>query len=291
MKICYIERRFNFDSQVTIIQANDIIGEYQKQGLTLTLRQLYYQFVSRDLIENSISEYKKLGNVINAARLAGLIDWDSLEDRTRNLSRPAYWDSPQSILESAAYGYKIDMWKNQPNYVEVWVEKEALSGVIADACAMYRVPYFSCRGYSSQSEQWAAGMRLKNKIDNDQEVFILHLGDHDPSGIDMTRDNKDRLEMFIGGSACFNLRRLALNMDQVDQYSPPENPAKMTDSRFQGYDALYGDKSWELDALDPPVIKKLIQDEIVSLIDFNQWESDQSKEETERQWLIDLANK
>jgi hypothetical protein len=294
LKICYIERRFNYDSQIVINQANKIINEYSAMSLTLTLRQLYYQFVSRDLIANTVQEYKKLGNTINAARLAGLIDWDSLEDRTRNLYKPSSWENPQSILRSAAYGYSVDMWENQRNYVEVWVEKEALSGVIADACDEHRVPYFSCRGYTSQSEQWAAGMRIARQIDHGKMVYILHLGDHDPSGIDMTRDNTERLKMFIGRTSDeenFILKRLALNMDQVEQYNPPENPAKSTDSRYYGYRQLFGDSSWELDALDPKYIKELINGEIIDLIDPDTWESDLERENEGRDWLLNLANK
>lgn len=292
MKICYIERRFNYDSQITINNANKIIGEYDSMGLTLTLRQLYYQFVSRDLIDNTIQEYKKLGNTINAARLAGLIDWRSMEDRTRNLYKMSSWDNPKQILKSAASSYKIDLWENQDFYIEIWVEKEALSGVIDDACYTYRVPYFSCRGYTSQSEQWAAGMRMVDKINDGKTVLVLHFGDHDPSGIDMTRDNDERLKMFISAHADadnFSIKRMALNMDQVDEYNPPENPAKTTDSRFDAYKRQFGTSSWELDALDPKVIKRLILDEVEKYINFDIWNEDTERENEGKQWLLGLT--
>jgi hypothetical protein len=80
---------FNFRSaSLSVIElANSIIAEYQAQGYDLTLRQLYYQFVARGIIPNSDAEYKKLGSVINDGRLAGLIDWDSITDRTRLASK------------------------------------------------------------------------------------------------------------------------------------------------------------------------------------------------------------
>lgn len=282
MKQEYIARNFNDRSLALIQHACDIIEEYQRDGYTLTLRQLYYQFVARDLIANKQTEYKRLGSVINDARLAGLIDWDAIEDRTRNLRKLAAWDSPADILRSAAASYRIDLWEEQDNYCEVWVEKDALIGVIENACNGLRVPFFACRGYTSQSEQWAAGKRLARKISDGKIVTVFHLGDHDPSGIDMTRDNEDRLRMFIDAdsdASQFHIERLALNMDQVRRHKPPPNPAKMTDSRFGGYATLHGDKSWELDALDPKLIGNLIIDEVSVLIDQEKWKAAEMREQ------------
>jgi hypothetical protein len=253
-KELFIDRKFSEARLAMVNYANTIIREYQTQGFTLTLRQLYYQFVSRDLLPNKQSEYKRLGSVINDARLAGLIDWDAIEDRTRNLKSESFWSSPNEILESAAYGYRANIWESQDYYIEVWLEKEAVVGVIEPVCRRWRTPYFACRGYSSQSEQWRAGKRFAQMIRFGKRVLVLHLGDHDPSGIDMSRDNDERLAMFARYSMNLELKRIALNMNQVEQYNPPPNPAKMTDIRFGGYAAAYGDESWELDALSPVVI-------------------------------------
>jgi hypothetical protein len=192
-KICYTPRRFSADSLEKIGQANNIIAEYQRLGFDLTLRQLYYQFVSRDLIPNKVREYQNLGKVINNARLAGLIDWDVITDRTRNLRGQAKWHSPSEIVEACAQQFKIDLWEGQDFRPEVWIEKDALIGVIEGTCNDNRVDYFSCRGYVSQSEMHDAAMRLKRYSRQGQTPVIIHLGDHDPSGIDMTRDITDRL--------------------------------------------------------------------------------------------------
>jgi hypothetical protein len=276
-----------------IEQANKIVVDYQRQGFSLTLRQLYYQFVARDLIPNKQTEYKRLGSVINDARLAGLIDWTAIEDRTRNLRKVSTWDTPNDILRSAASSFKLDLWENQDNYCEVWIEKDALVGVIEPTCNRKRVPFFSCRGYSSQSEQWEAGQRIARRINDGKRVTVFHLGDHDPSGLDMTRDNEDRLRMFIAEHAdanMFEIERLALNMEQVRTHNPPPNPAKMTDSRFGGYATKYGNKSWELDALEPKMIAKLIGDNINSVIDDDQWSEDEAKESSQRDRLHNLAD-
>lgn len=267
MRERYINKNFRADSLAIIEQANQIIADYRAQGFSLTLRQLYYQFVARDLLPNTERSYKRLGGIINDGRLAGMIDWDSIEDRTRNVRINSHWEDPAAVLRSARASYGIDMWANQPKRVEVWIEKEALAGVISGVCSELDVPHFACRGYVSQSEQWRAGLRCRNP---DQKTIILHLGDHDPSGIDMTRDNQERLTMFSDRRVEVN--RIALNMDQIDEYGPPPNPAKMTDSRFREYMLNYGDSSWELDALEPSVIVELIREWVDVYRDDDLWE-------------------
>ncbi|KKL20583.1 hypothetical protein LCGC14_2454000, partial [marine sediment metagenome] len=256
MKRAYIDKRFQVKTQKIIETANEIIDEYEADGYDLTLRQLYYQFVSRDIIPNKQSEYNKLGTAINNGRLAGLIDWNSIIDRTRKHQENGHWDSPSDILNDSADQYAIDTRADQNDYLEVWVEKDALVGVIERACEPLDIGYLSCRGYVSQSAMWRAAMRFKRQEQGGKDcTVLLHLGDHDPSGIDMTRDIQDRLYMFGSRVA---VRRIALDMKQVEKYSPPPNPAKTTDSRYAAYRDEYGDDSWELDALDPRVITELI---------------------------------
>lgn len=265
MKEQFIDRKFNITSDRKIQAANDIIAEYTAQGYTLTLRQLYYQFVSRDLIKNTMKEYKNLASIINDARLAGEIDWDCIEDRTRNLMSIEYYENASSFLAIQARRYAEELWADQPYYCEVWVEKDALVGVVERPCNRLRVPFFAGRGYISQSEMYNAGKRFEEKIQSGKKVVIFHLGDHDPSGIDMTRDNIDRLTLFSGYP--IDVRRLALNRDQISQYRPPPNPAKITDTRAKDYIRNFGDSSWELDALDPGVIDAIVSAHIEGLID------------------------
>lgn len=288
--IQYEERNFHKKSLAIINVANQICIEYQKDGYTLTLRQLYYQFVARGLIPNTMKDYKNLGNIINDARLAGMIDWNHIEDRTRNLEVLSSWDSPKDILQATAKQFRYDWWQDQKIRIEIWVEKEALVGVIERVAFRYRCSYFACRGYSSQSETWRAGQRFKNYNDDGQDVKVLHLGDHDPSGIDMTRDNRSRLDMF---SEYGNVEviRLALNENQVEQYNPPPNPAKLTDTRAPDYISKFGDQSWELDALDPKVINDLISDEIEKYIDYDLWELVKTKEKLARERISVIAEK
>ena len=284
--IKYINKNFSKKSLAIIMTANQIIEEYVAQGYDLTLRQIYYQFVARDIIPNKDSEYKRLGSIINDARLAGLIDWDYIQDRTRNLQSLSHWKSPKEIIDTAAKSYRLDKWKNQPYRIEVWIEKDALVGVIESVCDKYDVPYFSCRGYTSQSEMWRASERMNNDYEG-QETIILHLGDHDPSGIDMTRDIQDRLYIFEVDN--IEVIRIALNQVQIKKYNPPPNPAKITDSRAVKYIERYGYDSWELDALEPSVITRLIEDNIEKHLDFKRLESVIKKEKAGRAKIEKLS--
>lgn len=322
--ICYQPKKFDPSTLAVIAQANEILDDYAAQGYDLTLRQLYYQFVARGIIANQDKEYKRLGSIVNDARLAGQIDWSRITDRTRNLRQNSHWGSPQDIVQACANQYQIDKWKEQDNYVEVWVEKDALVGVLQVACEPLDVPYFSCRGYTSQSEVWGASQRLLSRIRDGKRVHIIHLGDHDPSGIDMSRDIMDRLTLFLTHHGIRDVvkdnpkqkdetaleyearvtplmheswkctepvivNRIALNMNQVEQYNPPPNPAKMSDSRATGYVDKFGGESWELDALEPAVITGLIQDAVFELRDLDTWEESQRVEDEHKQDLKVVA--
>jgi hypothetical protein len=285
-KICYVPKVFRGESQKVIDQAVSIFDSYAAASYILTLRQLYYQFISRDLMPNKVESYKRLGSIINDARLAGLIDWELMEDRTRSLKGQPSWRDPSSIIDSCASQFRIDKWSDQEYRPEVWIEKDALAGVFERVCEELQVPYFSCRGYTSQSEMWVAGQRLAGWIKRKQKPVIFHFGDHDPSGVDMSRDITDRLSMFMGGT---KFERLALNMDQVEEYHPPPNPAKITDSRAAAYIAEYGEESWELDALEPDVLARLVRDAVGSVLDKDAWAA-KVEEESEHRRLLSVVS-
>lgn len=307
-KICYVEKRFSESSLTMIEQAVEIIEEYEEQGFNLTLRQLYYQFVSRDAFpdnrrwrwtgsrwvrdpsgtKNATPNYKWIGGIINGARLAGLIDWNAIEDRVRNLVKPSHWNDKRDIINSAADSYALDKWQGQEERAEVWVEKEALIDIVEHACEPLDVSCYACKGYLSQSEMWRAAQRFRGQRREDQEPVVIHLGDHDPSGVDMSRDIRERLEMF---GANIEVIRIALNMDQIRQYSPPSDPAKQTDSRCSGYVEKYGDESWELDALEPSVLHELIQNEIRKHLDQELYDKREELQEEQREPLRKAAER
>lgn len=290
--IKYRDWRPGADAQAIIEQANSICRTYANDGDDLTLRQLYYQFVARDLIPNDLRSYKRLGDIVNNARLAGLLDWHYIVDRTRNVAGGGGWDSPAQVIDTYGRAYGIDKWEDQPTRIEVWVEKEALAGVVSRVAGQHNVAHFSCRGYVSQSEMWGAARRFSEYVQGGQSVLILHLGDHDPSGIDMSRDITDRLSEFMGDDADdLEVRRIALNMDQITQYNPPPNPAKTTDARAEGYIRRFGHESWELDALDPRTLRALIGQHIEAARDDDLYATRQARERRERDLMARVADR
>jgi hypothetical protein len=273
---------FNQEKARQIDLANEIIEIYQAQHLKLTLRQLYYQFVTRNAAPNTERSYKNLGKLISDARLAGLIDWGAIEDRVRVPKAPNEFNDLRELVNAALNSYRLPRWKGQLEYVELWVEKDALSGVLAPLAEQYHVTLMVNRGYSSQSAMYEAASRFLT-AGTDKECHLLYLGDHDPSGEDMVRDIHDRLDMFL---ASVEVNKVALTMDQVEQYDPPPNPAKLTDSRAASYIAEHGEYSWEVDALPPDVLHNLIEEAILDHVDLEKMDGIQAQEVSDKEALI-----
>lgn len=303
-KVLYVKRKFSATKAKIINKANELIADYQAQGYRLTLRQLFYRFVAGDWFpeewadpvsgsKNNQKNYGKLGDILGDARMAGLVDWNAIEDRTREISAVPHWDSPADIVAACERSFRLDKWNNQPYRIEVWVEKDALEGIVTQAAHAADVAAFSCRGYSSLSSLWEASQRLKAYVMAGQRPIILHLGDRLNTFVvqDWLNEMMGPKLKKTGGSTSatrgdiwtdiekhftdkypsvmletsqkpIRIRRIALNMAQVEEYNPPPNPAKSSDSRFKKYVEEHGDESWELDALEPSVLDALITETI-----------------------------
>lgn len=287
-----MRERFRFitfkpDSRAKIEKMNAIIAEYQEQGLRLTARQLYYQFVARDFIPNQPTEYKKLTALLTDARYAGLVDWDAIEDRGREPNTPADWPDIGARVESALRTYRLPRWDGQTSYAELWVEKQALAGVLEPLASEYHVTLMVNKGYSSASAMKESAERISSgrrdtERSEPRDAVIFYLGDHDPSGEDMVRDIEQRLAEFQTTCAVV---KIALTMDQVRQYRPPPNPAKITDPRAAAYIKKYGPRSWEVDALPPNVLTRLIRRAFDSEIDTALMDKIKAQEESDKKRL------
>jgi hypothetical protein len=313
------EARLSKDNRDRLDLVNNIILEYQAQGYRLTLRQLYYQLVSRDIIANKLAEYAKLSKLLTEGRMGGIVDWDAIEDRLRKPSTPSAWESPEDGLDAIIQQYKKPRMAGQENYLEVWVEKDALSGVLSRVTNKYHVPICVNRGYSSVSAMYSAANRFINALNAGADtVKIIYLGDYDPSGIDMIRDVNDRILEFLMNSRyianqfwgksgsfkqsylnraedlyegwdeytefekaalgakvwvqdIFSVDAIALTKAQIKKYNPPPNPAKMSDPRAAEFVKSKGSTSWEVDALKPQVLDKILTDAIESAIDLSKY--------------------
>lgn len=287
-------KHFDFkpDTLDTVDEINKIVAEYQAQGFVLTVRQLYYQLVARGQIPNTVRSYKRITGITNDARLMGLIDWDAIEDRTREFLDRSHWGSGTEILEAIADQFYMDHWEDQSFRVFVIVEKEALAGVLQAVCHEYDMPLLAARGYPSCTvlRDFARSRMMLQTLAAGQTPVLLHLGDHDPSGIDMSRDLTERVALFAECSERkFEFHRIALNMAQVEAEQPPPNPAKSTDSRFADYVRQFGDESWELDALSPKYLTDLVRRHVRKYIDKNVWKARDAEIADIRERLTETA--
>lgn len=289
-KESYIEVNFRAASLAQLRTCNAIITQYQAQGLRMTLRQLYYQLVSRNVIPNSERAYKNLGSLLSQGRLAGVVDWDAIEDRIRVPLRVTIWESPAQIMAAAVNSYRLPRWRTQPAHVEVWVEKDALAGVLQPITDRYHITLMVNRGYSSQSAMKESAERLEDTAAEGKDATILYIGDHDPSGEDMVRDVRDRLQLLTRESFDIDVVKLAITEAQVQQYNPPPNPAKLSDSRAAGFIAKFGQFSYEADALPPDVLAAVVEEAIVAEIDQDRWDEVIEQEERDRQLLQEAAD-
>jgi hypothetical protein len=262
--------KFKPESLDRIEKCNEIIEDYQAQGLRLTLRQLYYQLVTKNLIPNLERSYKNLSTLVTDARMAGLMDWEAIEDRVRQPRVVQDFKDIEELVRVALNAYRLPRWQGQDNYVELWVEKDALAGVLQPIAREYHITLMVNRGYSSASAMYESAKRFVENCGEESEddlrksAHLLYLGDHDPSGEDMVRDVRDRLALF---GAELHVKKVALTMPQVRKYKPPPNPAKITDPRAAAYIEEHGNHSWEVDALPPNVLAQVIKKELDALVD------------------------
>jgi hypothetical protein len=325
MKQQFRATNFRPETLATIAKADAIIAEYG--GQKLTARQVYYQFVSRDLIPNTPRSYQNLTSVLTDARYAGLVSWNAIEDRGREADVPSGWDNIDDLVDAAVSQFRLPRWSDQPKYVELWVEKQALAGVLEPIARRNHIPLMVNKGYSSASAMKAAADRMLEAVGSDdvqtvcvgcgvfaddrdgrrcnacrevteievhafrdgaygddafdKEVIVLYLGDHDPSGEDMVRDIRARLTEF--GVPNLRVDKIALTMAQIRKFKPPPNPAKITDSRAKAYIEKYGAESWELDALPPKELNRLVEQAIARNVDSKLMEAMRAREDAERE--------
>lgn len=323
-----------------LFRINRIIDSYTEQGYRLTLRQLYYQLVSKNVIPNNVKEYVKLGDLLTKGRMAGVVDWDGIEDRVRSPRIPYSCDDTDDAINDTINQYRLDRQRDQDKYIELWVEKDALSNVLSRKTYYYHIRLMVNRGYSSTTAMYDAYNRILPRLAKGQSCHILYLGDHDPSGLDMIRDINERLvvmlynqpqeiadyvenemdiddfkaleQEYIDEPFCyvedyegeiefspiiayihknFSIRHIGLTKEQIDQYNPPPNPAKITDPRAKDYIAAHGKISWEVDALEPSVLHEIIDSNILDLIDKKKFDTLLKQEDADKTKLATVLPK
>ena len=280
----------------TIVKVTE---EFQQMGIKLTGRQLYYQLVAADYMPNAMEIYKRVSKFGTDARYGGAIDWSTIEDRGRVNVMHAEWDSVDSLIDSALAAYRLPRWEGQDYHVELLCEKQALESVLKPVADEWHIHFGYNKGYTSASSVYELSQRLKDEMRDGKDVVILYEGDHDPSGLDMIRDVRDRVTEFLtnGHNALdeddvcdhFSVVPVALTKAQVERFHPPPTPAKWSDPRAQSYIDEHGEVSWELDAIDPMTLRKITEEHIFKYLNKNKYDAVLKQEEEEKQALIEFA--
>lgn len=273
--------RHEFTREQILSTSLEILGEYQRDNLKLTLRQMYYQFVARGLVPSGDVSYKRIGSVLTDARFTGDFPIDGIEDRGREVRPGAYAlndvdidnaiDNAAELVKRFPYFIRKDRWYGQPTHVSVWVEKQALEGIFEKPCEDAGVSWFPCKGYPSVSALWSwiQGVNEAAADGYVDKAVVLYFGDHDPDGMEIPKSALRSIETLVENYAHsldnfprVVFKRVALNMDQIEQYNPPPFEAKVTSSRYENYRSQHGEEAWELDALEPRVLQRLISTSI-----------------------------
>ena len=244
----------------------------------LTLRQVYYQLVGKGYIENNKSQYVMLSKLLKWARIDGYIPWSDIEDRVRSYHGGGGWDNVDQYvnyeIDSIFKFYSRDLAQSQPKYIEIWIEKDALSSIFTRAATKYNVPVTVCRGFSSVSFLNDFKARLDN-YSQGRPAVMLYFGDFDPSGVEMLDSMKTTLQEELG-VANIEFKRIGLLKDDIEKYELPNNPdaLKKTDTRAEKHVLKYGQLAVELDALSPAILEQKIKDAIETEFDMRLFEKE-----------------
>jgi hypothetical protein len=264
---------------------------FDQYDTALTLRQLYYRLVSRHLFPNTINSYKRLSRLMVKARESRDVPVNCLEDRSRRIlgrGDTGYFSAEEFLkkriasLRESYKEFRMPMWEDQPNYILVSLEKDALSRLVSDIANQYSVRTFPTRGYPSFTYVQRMASYMRNRLGGKPTV-VLYFGDFDPSGVDIERDLSERLGKYKAGD--FTVRRIALTDEQIIKYDLPPMPVKVSDARSEGFLEAYGNKSVELDALDPNTLKFMVAQSIASHINLDSWKKKEDEIEKLKLWI------
>ncbi len=273
-------------------KVQEVLNELQGYK-PLTLRQVYYQLVGKGHIENKTSQYGMLSNLLKWARIDRYISWHDIEDRVRAFKDLRGFDNKEDFaeqeLEGFLNGYRRDLLQTQDKYIEIWIEKDALSSVFVKVAKKYTIPVVVCRGFSSVSFLNEFCDRLR--FYNDKKPVILYFGDLDPSGMEMLTAMETTLRQELD-APWVEFKRIALLEEDISTYKLPHNPKalKRTDTRANKHLEVYGELAVELDALRPDVLEQKIRRAIEDELNMEAFNQEVEKNNSELESLNKLKN-
>lgn len=297
--------RHDLTREDILAHALRLMRKYRAEGMTLTLRQMYYQFVAGGICPSGQLHYKRIGDVLTDARYDGSYPIEGLEDRGRSVAAgeftrfdrstvPAMEQAGEWLRAFPELTIQSARWAGQPNHVSVWVEKQALEGVFEPVCSELGVSWFACKGYPSVSALWqwlqqahratAGVVQMQRHVRHEgraERCVVLYFGDHDPDGWEIPRSAERNLRQLMQVKRLdidIEFRRIALLGSQVAEHNPPPFEAKVTSARYAGYIEEHGtEEAWELDALEPTVLRNLIRTNVAGLFDVGIREENKEK--------------
>lgn len=258
-----------------LTQVQEIIDSYD---FALTLRQIYYQLVAKQIIPNKQKYYTKLSRLCVTGRDEGILPEEGFADRLREVDKLSSWSDLNEFMQAVKRSYRKNKWQNQDSYLEIWTEKDALRSVLTEITYQYDVALMVTRGQLSRTEVYRTAGRYKAQ--SDKECYLYYCGDFDPSGLSIYDSIKKRLMNF---GVFINFGRIALTEEQIKKYQLPSDPAKQSDPNYNKFVSIYGsDMVVELDSLPPDVLRKIIEDCILRNIDPGPLAQVRRKERDER---------
>ena len=260
-----------------------LILDWAEQNHPVTVRQIFYRLSTLDAVPKTENGYKMIGRLCTKMRRAGEIDFDWFADNTRWMRKPRTYNSIQDALSYTAETYRRALWQNQAGLVEIWLEKEALAGVVHEVTEKWDVPLMVVRGYPSLSFLHTAAKEIIRATQKGKISHIFYLGDYDPSGLDIYRAIVEDLNGFAP-DAQMTMQRMAVTQEQIREWDLPSRPTKKTDSRAKGFTG----ESVELDAITPDNLRQIVSECIESVVDSDALEKTLHIEQLERESIPNL---
>jgi hypothetical protein len=284
------QRQMQKKSLELLAQIQKIIDSYD---FALTLRQIYYQLITRQIIPQPVDGkeaervYKRLSNLCVKGRDEGILPEEGFADNLRKPDKPSAWLDLTEFMQTVKKSYNKDKWANQPKYLEIWTEKDALRSVLSEVTYQYDISLMVARGQLSRTAIYEASERYKVK--SDKKCYLYYCGDFDPSGLCIPNSIRKRLGNF---NIYCNFERIGLTKEQIDKYKLPSGKAKKKDPNYKRFVEITGsDMVVELDALPPDVLRDIIRDCILKNIDEGHLVQVLRKEKSERDKLNKFIEK
>jgi hypothetical protein len=259
----------------------------------MTVRQVFYRCVVAGLVEKTEQEYQgTVARLLLELRRDGEIDYEDIVDGTRLMRKPTSYTGLNDFIERHQRAYRRDLWQSSPFYVEVWCEKDALSGVLYDITWEYDVPLMVSRGFSSESFLHTSAKQMIAAIEDKKEPIVFYFGDYDPSGLKISRSIEAGLRRFLAEededySDLLLFERVAVNKEQIEEMSLPTRPTKLGSTHAMDWD---GGDSVELDAIPPDELRNMVRDSIFIFVDTDELNKLRKIEDEERKQLMTISD-